>query len=74
MLHKAPIQRGLGRDPIQRKLPKAPSEFEGLHISARIEGALTLSTLSSTDRSFQPAPSGTIVLFVVTALLCQVGL
>ena len=33
-----------------------------------------LSVPSSTDRSFQPVPSRTIVLFVVTALPHQVGL
>ena len=37
-------------------------------------GMLTLSMPSSTDCSFQPAPSMTIVLFIVTALPCQVGL
>ena len=35
---------------------------------------LTLSAPSSTDYSFQPAPSMTIVLFIVTTLPCQVGL
>ena len=35
---------------------------------------LTLSTLRGTDSSFQPVPSMTIVLFIVTALPCQVGL
>ena len=35
---------------------------------------LTLSTLSSTEHSFQPVPSGTIVLFTVTALPRQAGL
>ena len=35
---------------------------------------LTLSMLRGTDGSFQPAPNMTIVLFVVTALPCQVGL
>ena len=35
---------------------------------------LTLSMLRGTDGSFQPVPSMTIVLFVVTALPCQVGL
>ena len=35
---------------------------------------LTLSAPSNTDCSFQPAPSMTIVLFIVTALSHQVGL
>ena len=35
---------------------------------------LTLSALRGTDSSVQPAPSVTIVLFLVTALACQVGL
>ena len=34
----------------------------------------TLSMLWGTDSSFQPAPSVTIVLFIVTTLPCQVGL
>ena len=36
--------------------------------------SLTLSMPRGTDSSFQPAPSMTIVLFIVTALPCQVGL
>ena len=35
---------------------------------------LTLSVLRGTDSSFQPVPSMTIVLFIVTALPHQVGL
>ena len=35
---------------------------------------LTLSMLRGTDSSFQLVPSMTIVLFIVTALPCQVGL
>ena len=35
---------------------------------------LTLSMPSSTDHSFQPAPSRTIVLFIVTELPFQAGL
>ena len=35
---------------------------------------LTLSAHRGTDGSFQPAPSVTIVLFLVTALPRQVGL
>ena len=35
---------------------------------------LTLSTPRGTDGSFQPTPSMTIVLFIVTILPCQVGL
>ena len=35
---------------------------------------LTLSALRGTDSSFQPAPSITIALFIVTTLPCQVGL
>ena len=35
---------------------------------------LTLSALRGTGGSFQPAPSMTIVLFIVTTLPCQAGL
>ena len=35
---------------------------------------LTLSTPRGTDSSFQPVPNMTIILFIVNALPCQVGL
>ena len=38
------------------------------------ERNVTLSALRGTDGSFQPVPSVTIVLFVVTALPCQAEL
>ena len=51
-----------------------PLPLSRLMISVLTLSNVTLSAPSSTDRSFQPALSVTIVFFVVTALPCQAGL
>ena len=63
--------------PGEQKVVKIESPFTDKISSLAINkllDKLTLSMPRGTDGSFQPVPSMTIVLFIVTALPCQVGL
>ena len=71
ILHKLPVWEALD---YVGSLLMSGNILVGLLLSCMLSAVLTLSAPCTTDCSFQPVPSMTIVLFVVTTLPHQVEL